>query len=122
MQITVIIIAITLIGLILWWFFAPRKNTTAIAKSENNHQQITITVSGGYSPEIVELKQGIPATLVFHRENPSNCFDEVVFPDFGIRQRLPVDKDFSIDMPTDKTGEFRYSCGMHMFFGKVIVK
>ena len=65
MQITVIIIAITLIGLILWWFFAPRKNTTAIAKSENNHQQITITVSGGYSPEIVERLPSCPAVIPY---------------------------------------------------------
>ena len=122
MQIIVIIIAIILIGLILWWFFAPRKSTSVTAKSENNHQQTTITVSGGYSPEVVELKQGVPATLIFRRENPSNCFDEVVFPDFGIRQKLPIGKDFSIEVPTDKTGEFQYSCGMHMFFGKVIVK
>lgn len=122
MQIIIIIAAIITIATIIWWFFAPRKTSSVTAKTENDRQQTTVTVSGGYSPEIIELKTGVRATLVFHRENPSSCFDEVVFPDFGIREKLPVGKDFPIEIPTDKSGEFQYSCGMHMFFGKVVIK
>lgn len=121
-QIIPIIISLALIAAIIWWFFAPRKSTNAVAKLSNRRQQITITVSGGYTPEAVTLQQGIPATLVFHRENPSGCFDEVVFPDFGISEKLPVGEDFAINIPTDTPGEFQYSCGMRMFFGKVIIK
>ena len=58
---------------------------------------------------------------VYHSA-PSGCFDEVIFPDFGIGEKLPVGEDFAIDIPTDTPGEFQYSCGMRMFFGKVIIK
>ena len=37
--------------------------------------------------------------------------------DPGINNDLP-----DINIPTDTPGEFQYSCGMRMFFGKVIIK
>ena len=121
-QIITIIIALALIAAIVWWFFAPRRSTNVTAKRSNDHQQASVTVSGGYSPEVIVFEQGTPATLLFHRENPSGCFDEVVFPDFGISEKLPVGEDFAINISTDTPGEFQYSCGMRMFFGKVIIK
>ena len=115
-------IAAALIGLIIWWFFAPRKTTTTNAAIRDDHQYATITIDGGYSPEVITLRQGMPATLTIVRKNPSGCFDEIVFPDFGIREQVPLKKNLSIEISTDTAGEFQYSCGMHMFFGKVIIK
>ena len=122
MEIIVLIAAVALIGVILWWFFAPHKTSSENANVTENHQQVKITVSGGYSPEKVVLKRGVPATLIFHRKDTSNCLEEVVLPDFGIKQKLPIGEDFPIEINTEKAGEFQYSCGMHMFFGKVVIK
>lgn len=85
-------------------------------------QHVNVTVEGGYMPQTVVLRQGVPAQIVFNRKNPSSCFDEVVFPDFGIKEKLPVNQTHAIDIDTSKAGEYDYACGMNMFHGKVVIK
>jgi len=122
-KLIVIIGAILLIGFIIWWFFGKRKISEAEANmTENNKQEVEVVVSGGYTPSTVVLQQGIPASIVFNRKDPSGCFEQVVFPDFGISEHLPVNEEYSVDIDTSKPGEYQYACGMNMFHGKVIIK
>lgn len=122
-NILVLISAALLIGFILWWFFGKR---TAIemeaTMSENNRQEVAVVVNGGYTPNTVVLTQGVPASIVFDRKDPSGCFSHVTFPDFGINEELPVGKQHAIEIDTSKAGEYSYACGMNMFHGKIIVK
>lgn len=118
----VIIGGALLIGFIAWWFFSKRESDEAEATASGDKQEVEVIVSGGYTPHTVTLKQGIPANVVFHRKDPSGCFNEVVFPDFGINETLPVGKKHPIAIDTSKAGEYDYACGMNMFHGKVIVK
>ncbi|MGH7196369.1 MAG: cupredoxin domain-containing protein [Candidatus Saccharimonadales bacterium] len=111
-----------LIGLIVWWFFMKPDSEVVVVEGGADHQSVTITVDGGYTPQKIQLRKGVPATLIFHRKDASSCFDEVVLPDFGVSTKLPVNKDFVIKVQPDKPGRYTYSCGMHMFFGEVIVK
>ncbi len=122
-KILLLIGAISLIGFIIWWFFgkSSNKQTVAVATSAD-HQEVEVLVNGGYTPNTVVLQQGTPATIVFERKDPSGCFNEVVFPDFGIHETLPVRKKHAVNIDTATKGEFRYSCGMNMFHGKVIIK
>jgi len=74
-KLIVIIGAILLIGFIIWWFFGKRKISEAEANmTENNKQEVEVVVSGGYTPSTVVLQQGIPASIVFNRKDPSGCF------------------------------------------------
>ena len=115
--------AVLLIGFILWWFFGKRNiSETEATMSDNNNQEVTVTVNGGYVPNTVVLKQGVPANIVFDRKDPSGCFSHVVFPDFGVNEELPVNEKHAIEIDTSKPGEYQYACGMNMFHGKVIVK
>ncbi len=122
-QLFVIIGAILLIGGILWWFFGKRTtHETEASVSGNKTQEVTVTVSGGYTPNTVVFKQGVPAKIVFDRKDPSGCFNEVIFPDFGVHEVLPVGEQHSVDIATGTAGEYQYTCGMNMFHGKVIIK
>lgn len=115
--------AVLLIGFIIWWFFGKHKQTESEATmSDNNKQEVEVTVNGGYTPNTVVLKQGVPASVVFDRKDPSGCFSHVVFPDFGINEELPVGEKFAIGIDTSKAGEYQYACGMNMFHGKVVIK
>jgi len=114
--------ALLIIGLIIWWFFGKRKVSSVAAVRSGDIQTVEIIVDGGYKPAVVELERGVKADLVFVRKDRSACFEEVVLPDFGVRTHLPVDKPFKITVDPDKIGEYKYACGMNMFFGKVIVK
>lgn len=122
MRILVLIIGIIIIGLIVWWFFGKHEAESAAATMAGATQTVDVTVKGGYLPEVVELKQGVPATLNFTRTDPSTCLDHVVFPDFGINRELPKGETESITIDTSKPGEYGWACGMDMFHGKLIIK
>jgi len=122
LQILVIVIAVLAIAFISWWFFGKHDQGKVSADINGNSQEAHITVNGGYSPETVVLKQGVPAKLVFTRLDKSNCLKEVVFKDFGINEELPIKEDKEIKIDTSKAGEYTYACGMDMFHGKVVIK
>ena len=122
MQILVVIVVVAAIAFIAWWFFGKHDQGQSQAQVKGNSQEARITVNGGYSPETVVLKQGVPAKLVFNRLDKSNCLKEVVFKDFGISEELPIKQDKIIEIDTIKAGEYTYACGMDMFHGKVVIK
>lgn len=117
-----LLISAAAIGFIIWWFFAGRREAAQAATESGGVQQIEITVDGGYQPRVIQLKAGVPAQLVFHRKDPSACLEEVLMPDFGIAQMLPVDQKTPINIEAPKPGEYKYTCGMQMFSGQVTVK
>ena len=120
-KLLVIVAAAILIGLIIYWFFGP-KNLVAVASDHiGSDQSATITVDGGYSPAVLALKAGIPAKITFLRKDPSGCLEEVIMPDFGIAEKLPVNQPLTVTINPEKVGEFTYTCGMRMFSGKIQV-
>lgn len=112
---------IFLIIFVIWFFFGKKKKVTEVL-SKDNAQEIEIIVDGGYIPDIIEVKKDVKLKLNFLRNDPSDCLEEVVLGDFGIRQKLALGKVTSIEFVPQKTGEFDFSCGMGMFHGKIIVR
>ena len=84
-------------------------------------QEVTIVVLGGYRPDTVIAKKGMPLKLVFDRRESSPCSDEVVLPEFGIRQPLPANQKTVIEVTPTREGEFPFSCGMNMLHGRIKV-
>ncbi|KJY63183.1 Copper-exporting ATPase [Bombilactobacillus mellifer] len=121
-KIIVFCLGLVLIGLIIWWFLLPHATTTATAQVQDQQQVVDVQVAGGYDPETVVLRQGIPAVLNFRRSDPSSCLDHVVFPDFGINQALPQNQVVPIKIDTQTAGEYSWACGMDMFHGKLIIQ
>lgn len=121
-KIIVLIIGLAAIGFIGWWFFGKHTTEEVAADVQDQQQEIDIEVNGGYSPETVVLKQGVPAILNFTRKDASSCLDRVVFSDFGINQELPRNQKEAITIDTTTPGEYQWACGMDMFHGKLIIK
>lgn len=121
-KISVMIVGLMVIGFITWWFFGKHATKTVQANVGTHEQTVDIDVNGGYSPERVVLKKGVPAVLNFTRQDASSCLDRVVFSDFGINQALPKDQKQAIKIDTSKAGEYEWACGMDMFHGKLIIK
>ena len=122
MKILVVAIALALTALTCWWFFGNFDQKQAHAEIINGQQEGRVVVKGGYEPEVLYLKQGVPAEITFDMEDQTACLSRVVFPDLGVDQDLTLAKESKIVIPTDKKGEIDYACGMNMFHGKVIVQ
>lgn len=120
-EILVIAGGIGLIGLTLWYFFGERTQVAA-ETNETGFQEIKVTVKGGYSPDVIVVKQNIPVRLNFYRDETSSCSEQVVFGDFGIAKDLPAYKTTPIEFTPEKAGEFAFACGMNMLRGKLIVE
>ena len=120
-EILVVIGGASLIALVLWYFFGEREAVAAHA-NESGVQEIKVTVKGGYSPDVIVVKQNVPVRLDFYRDETSSCSEQVVFSDFRIVKDLPAYKTTSIEFTPDKVGEFNFVCGMNMLHGKLIVE
>lgn len=121
-KLIVLVGIVGVIGFIVWWFFGHHETSAVAATEEHHAQDATVVVDGGYLPETVILKQGVPAKLTFNRKDPSSCLEQVVFPDLGINDFLPRNQNHTITVDTSRPGEYDFACGMNMFHGKVIVK
>ena len=103
-----------------WFFFGPKK--ARVAKLVGDTQQVRITVKGGYSPDVVRVRQGVPLRIVFDRQESGECTSRVVFSDFGINQSLPAYAQTQVSLLPDRPGEFGFACGMNMVHGKLVVE
>ncbi len=120
-EIAVVIGGVAAIAFVLWYFFGERESVAA-SVAESGVQEIKVTVKGGYSPDVIAVKKGVPVRLDFYRDETASCSEQVVFGDFGIARDLPAFKTTPIEFTPDKSGEFTFTCGMNMMRGKLIVQ
>lgn len=118
----VILAAAALIGLIIWWFFGNFQKSSQQADLANGRQEGQVVVKGGYEPEVLYLKQGVPAEVTFKMEDKTACLSHLVFSSLGVDKDLSKEKLAKVQIPTDKAGEIDYACGMDMFHGKIVVR
>jgi len=116
-NILVNVTGIALIVLVYWFFFFKKEE-----KAEEVDNVVDIKVQGGYIPGHIRVRKGKPLTLNFLRTDPSSCLEEIVIPDFGVREFLPLNEKKSITITPKKAGEYSMSCGMNMFHGKITVQ
>jgi plastocyanin domain-containing protein len=120
-EIIVLVGGIAAIAFVLWYFFGTRQAVAATV-GQGGVQEIKVTVKGGYSPELIVVKQGRPVRLDFYRDETASCSDRVIFGDFGIARDLPAYKTTPIEFTPDRAGEFTFTCGMNMMRGKLVVE
>ena len=104
-----------------WYFFFAERRAVAAAATGGT-QEVEIEVKGGYDPGVIRLKRGVPARLVFNRQETSSCSEEVVLPAFGIRRFLPPFKRTPVELTPRESGTFEITCGMSMLHGKLVVE
>src|SRR3989344_5226401 len=110
---------LTLIGLIVWWFWLYRP----AAQRAAGGRAIDILVADGvYTPARIEVPAGRPVTLRFTRKDPSACAEKVVFGDLGLSRDLPLDKPQELTFTPKNPGEFEFTCAMGMYRGRLVVR
>lgn len=103
-----------------WFFSGPRKATAAVLAG--GVQRLEVTVKGGYRPEVIRVRQGVPVELTFDRQETGDCTSRVVFPDFLASATLPAWQRTTVRLDPAEAGEFGFACGMNMIHGTLIVE
>ena len=77
--------------------------------------------SGGYSPQSIAARAGVPTKVVFHTDNTRSCIVYTVFPSLGKQIALPDSGDTEVVLGTLAAGEVPISCSMGMYTGTIVV-
>ena len=107
-------------------YFGPQTAAAAPAAPApvpvNGVQVLKIdATSGGYSPQSISAKAGVPTKVVFHTDNTRSCIVYTVFPSLGKQVALPESGDTEVDLGTLAAGEIPISCSMGMYTGTIQV-
>lgn len=111
----VTIFGIGLIGAIYWFFFGKKEEAMEATNA------LTIVVDGGYKPNLIKIKENQPVTLTFIRKDPNTCLEELIFPDYKIKEYLPMNTPITVTLPPPHPGKSGFHCGMNMFHGRIEV-
>ena len=118
-DITVLVASVLAIAALGWFFFAPRKGHTA--QLTGGVQKITVTVKGGYSPDLIHVRRGVPLEIEFDRQESGECTNRVVFADLGVNAGLPAYTKTIVLLRPERAGTFGFACGMNMIHGTLVV-
>ena len=77
--------------------------------------------SGGYSPQSISARAGVPTKVVLHTDNTRSCIVYTTFPSIGKQVVLPASGDTEVDLGTLAAGEVPISCSMGMYTGTIVV-
>lgn len=111
---------VLLTALLGWFFFGPKK--AGQVEVEDGVQVVRVSVSGGYSPDLIEgVRPGMPVRMLFDRQESGECTSRVVMPDFKVNAALPAYRTTAVDFVPTLAGEYRFACGMNMVSGTIRV-
>jgi Cu+-exporting ATPase len=118
----VVVVVATVLGLVGlgWFFFGPRRAGTAALAG--GVQRVEVTVRGGYRPDVIRVRQGVPVELVFDRQESGECTSRVVFPALRESAALPAYQRTTVRLQPMEPGVVNFACGMNMVHGKLLVE
>lgn len=93
----------------------PSRRET-LRSTDTQRAAILVTVRG-YKPADVTLRRGIPAQLTFIRKVEGSCGREIVILGYAINRPLPLNTPVALAFTPNKSGRFKFTCGMNMFRG-----
>ncbi len=91
-----------------------------VGKVAGGVQRIDVDLSKGYyDPNVIVLEAGVPAEITFGRS--AGCTAQVMSKDLGFFEDLSTGPA-TVELPALDAGEYAFSCGMEMVFGKILVR
>jgi Cu+-exporting ATPase len=103
-----------------WFFFGPRR--AGEARLRGDAQEVEVRIKGGYSPDLIRVRAGVPLRLVFDRQESGDCTERVVFPEFKVSKHLPAFQRTTVELAPERPGRFAFACGMNMVHGELLVE
>jgi plastocyanin domain-containing protein len=103
----------------IYWFFFGKKSGEA--GSGPAREDWRIVVDGGYKPNVIKIPKDKTGTITITRKDPGSCFECIIFPDYKIKEYLPLNKEVIINLPPPHKKSV-FHCGMNMFHGRIEAK
>lgn len=75
----------------------------------------------GFQPSSINVKPATDVTLNITRKTNSTCATQIKVPSNKITEDLPLNKEIKVHLGKLNKGEVRFSCGMDMVTGVIIV-
>ncbi len=72
--------------------------------------------SGGYTPNLFTVTQGVPVQWIIDAQDPNSCASLLVMPKYNIQTKLTAGENVIEFTPTE-TGRVTFSCAMGMYNG-----
>jgi plastocyanin domain-containing protein len=94
----------------------------AVLTAKKTVQKFTIVIDGGYKPSSITAKVGKPLMLTFYRKETTGCGDKVVFKSLGITKSVASGHKVLVKFTPKKAGTIKFTCGMGMYKGQIVVK
>lgn len=99
----------------------PPKSAEAGQSADAKVQNVKIDIQGGYVPNSLTVKQGVPVRMTINRPGDDFCSERLVFPKYGIDKKLKAKGTSVIEFTPGETGQFTFTCGMGMYQGTLNV-
>lgn len=91
-----------------------------VAQVTGDVQTVSVDLSQGYyQPNVLKLRAGVPAKITFGQS--AGCTAQVMSKELGFFEDLTAGPA-TVDVPALEAGEYSFSCGMEMVFGKIVVE
>jgi len=84
-------------------------------------EAVVLAQPRAYAPNRVRFTVGQPARLRVVTGERVGCTSVFTIPSLGIEEALPRNAEAAFDIPTDRPGQIRFTCGMGMYSGMIEV-
>lgn len=89
----------------------------------DGRREVAVEVGAeGYAPAEITAAAGSPLRIVFTRTTDEGCGQQLVFPTMDIRRDLPLNQPVAVDLTVPAEGRVRFTCGMDMYDGALVVQ
>lgn len=102
-------------------FGGPPADASTVSTQDGQQLAVITARTGSYSPENLEIRAGVPTTLLVRSDDARGCVRSFVIPSRDIETVLPVKGDTRIDLGVLRPGSLRFACGMGMYTGKLTI-
>src|SRR5438128_12457431 len=117
-DIAVVLVGLALSGILGWFFFGPKKAHSAT--QSGNVQEVMVTVKGGYSPDLVRVRQGVPLRIVFDGQESGECSSRMAVTDFALNRSLSAYGQTTAELLPDSAAEDGYGRTTNTFLCELI--
>ncbi len=96
-------------------------DTSTVATQDGQQVVVITATTGSYSPDNVQVRAGMPTTLVIHSDDAQGCVRSFVIASRDEQRVLPRTGDTRIDLGVLQPGRLDYACGMGMYTGTITI-